>query len=264
MMGKFLCWIFLAWCASGLQAQDFGTWASTPPMGWNSWDCFGPTVTEQEVKANADYMADHLKNSGWQYIVVDIRWYVENDKAHGYNEKDPVMRMDEYGRLIPAVNRFPSSAGGRGFKPLADYVHGPGLKFGIHIMRGIPRLAVERNTPIFGAKRTAREIYSSENPCLWLRDMYTVDCNKSGAQEYYNSIFALYASWGVDFVKVDDIASPYHKDEIEMIRNAIDQCGRPIVLSLSPGPTPLEEPACQDSCQHVAHYRRLLGQLDAA
>jgi len=224
-----------------LQAQDFGQWASTPPMGWNSWDCFGPTVTEEEVKANADYMAAHLKAAGWQYIVVDIRWYVENDKAHGYNETNPVMTVDEYGRLIPAVNRFPSSAGGKGFKPLADYVHALGLKFGIHIMRGVPRLAVERNAPILGTKKTARDIYSTKSPCVWLRDMYTVDESKPGAQEYYNSISSLYASWGVDFVKVDDISSPYHEDEIAMVRNAIDQCKRPIVLSLSPGPTPMEE-----------------------
>ncbi len=230
-------------CAQQLYGQDFGSWAQTPPMGWNSWDCFGPTVTEQEVKANADYMAEHLATSGWQYVVVDIRWYVENDKAHGYNEKDPIMTVDEYGRLLPAVNRFPSSADGKGFRPLADYVHGLGLKFGIHIMRGVPRLAVQRNSPIFGTKWTAKDISSTKNMCAWLRDMYTVDAAKPGAQEYYNALFRLYASWGVDFVKVDDISSPYHKDEIELIREAIDSCGRPMVLSLSPGPTPVEEAA---------------------
>ena len=243
---------------AALHAQDFGMWASTPPMGWNSWDCYGPTVTEQEVKANADYMADHLRKFGWQYIVVDIRWYVANDKAHGYNEKDPLMTVDEYGRFLPAVNRFPSSAGGKGFKPLADYVHTRGLKFGIHIMRGIPRLAVEKNTPILGTTFAARDIYSTNNGCSWLRDMYTVDKSKSGAQEYYNSLFALYASWGIDFVKVDDISSPYRNAEIEMIRNAIDGCGRQIVLSLSPGPTPLAE------AQHVsthANMWRIIGDF---
>jgi alpha-galactosidase len=209
-------------------------------MGWNSWDCYGPTVTEQEVKANADYMAAHLIKYGWQYIVVDIRWYVENTKTHGYNEKNPVIVMDEYGRLMPAVNRFPSSAGGKGFKPLADYIHSKRLKFGIHIMRGIPRLAVERNTPIWGSTANAKDIYSTKNLCFWLGDMYTVDETKEGSQEYYNSLFNLYASWGVDFVKVDDLSRPYHKDEIEMIRKAIDGCGRSIVLSTSPGGTPLE------------------------
>jgi hypothetical protein len=258
IMRKVIVFAALMFFSATLHAQDFGSWASSPPMGWNSWDCFGPTVTEQEVRANAEYMAEHLKEFGWQYIVVDIRWYVENDKAHGYNEKDPVMSVDDYGRLVPAVNRFPSSAGGKGFKPLADYVHSLGLKFGIHIMRGVPRLAVERNTPILGTKLTARDIYSTKNSSAWLRDMYTVDAIKPGAQEYYNSLFRMYASWGLDFVKVDDISSPYHKDEIEMVRNAIDQCGRPIVLSLSPGPTPLED------AEHVsthANMWRIIGDF---
>jgi alpha-galactosidase len=257
-MGKVSAFAALMVFPATLHAQDFGRWASTPPMGWNSWDCFGPTVTEQEVRANADYMAQYLKKFGWNYIVVDIRWYVENDKAHGYNEKDPIMTVDEYGRLIPAVNRFPSSVDGKGFKPLAEYVHALGLKFGIHIMRGIPRLAVEKNSPILGTLFTAREIYSTKNGSSWLRDMYTVDDSKRGAQEYYNSLFALYASWGIDFVKVDDISSPYRNAEIEMIREAIDGCGRHIVLSLSPGPTPLAD------AEHVsahANMWRIIGDF---
>ena len=111
-------------------------------MGWNSWDCYGPCVREEEVKANADYMAEHLKSHGWQYIVVDIQWYEPNARAQGYNNFAP-LEMDSWGRLIPAVNRFPSAADGNGFKPLADYVHNKGLKFGIHMMRGIPRQAVK-------------------------------------------------------------------------------------------------------------------------
>ena len=128
--------------------KDFRSWAPTPPMGWNSWDCYGPTVEEHEVKANADYMAENMKEYGWEYIVVDIRWFVENDKAGGYNQTDPRYIIDEYGRYMPAVNRFPSAKDGKGFKKLADYVHGKGLKFGIHIMRGIPKVAVENKMPI--------------------------------------------------------------------------------------------------------------------
>lgn len=218
---------------------DFWQYAKTPPMGWNSWDCYGPTVNEDEVKANADYMAENLKQHGWQYIVVDIRWYVENDKAGGYNEKDPIFTMDEYGRLTPAVKRFPSAADGNGFKTLANYIHSKGLKFGIHLMRGIPVKAVEMNTPVLGSSVKASEIYSDKLQCGWLRDMFTVDTLKAGAQEYYNSIFNLYASWGVDFVKVDDLSRPYHHGEIAMIRKAIDQSGRPMVFSTSPGATPL-------------------------
>jgi alpha-galactosidase len=222
---------------------DFYKWAPSPPMGWNSWDCFGPTVVEDEVKANADYMAKQLKRFGWKYIVVDIRWYVENDKAGGYNQNDPVYEMDEYGRLTPALNRFPSADDEDGFKHLADYIHKKGLKFGIHVMRGIPVIAVEKNTPIFGSKYFARDIYSEKGQCRWLHDMYTIDADKPGAQDYYDSIMELYASWGVDFLKIDDLSSPYHAAEIEMIRKAIDRTGREMVLSTSPGPTPLVQAA---------------------
>jgi hypothetical protein len=215
------------------QELPFHKWAPTPPMGWNSWDCFGPTVVESEVKANADYMAKNLKKYGWEYIVVDIRWFVENDHAGGYNQDNPIYVMDEYGRLTPALNRFPSAADGKGFKPLADYVHGKGLKFGIHLMRGIPVIAVKNSTPVLGSDAKAQDIYTTEGQCMWLRDMYTIVAGKPGAQEYYNSIFQLYASWDIDFVKVDDLSG--RTKEIEMIRKAIDNCGRPIVISISPG-----------------------------
>lgn len=221
---------------------EFQKWALTPPMGWNSWDCFGPTVVESEVKANADYMAEKLKPYGWEYIVVDIRWYVENDKAGGYNQTNPVYCMDEWGRYTPATNRFPSAENGAGFKPLADYIHSKGLKFGIHIMRGVPKKAVEQRLPIKnGNGKTVADIYSTNLQCTWLRDNYTILANKEGAQEYYNSIFELYAAWGVDFIKIDDLSRPYHQDEIEMIRKAIDRTGRPIVLSTSPGETPVDK-----------------------
>ena len=157
-MIKKIILVVLISCVTTLFAQDFASYSLTPPMGWNSWDCYGPTVTEQEVKANTDYMSAHLKKYGWQYIVVDIRWYVGNPTTHGYNEKNPIINIDNYGRLMPAVSRFPSSAKGKGFKPLADYIHNKGLKFGIHIMRGIPRLAVEKNTPC-----SRNKVYSKRN-----------------------------------------------------------------------------------------------------
>ena len=240
-MKKDSLFLLLIFFTANLQGQNFTDWALTPPMGWNSWDCYGPTVTENEVKANADYMAGHLEKFGWKYIVVDIRWYVENDKAHGYNETDPIYVVDKYGRLLPSPLRFPSAANRKGFKALADYVHSKGLKFGIHIMRGIPKEAVKRNTPILGSKAKAADIFSKELLCHWLGDMYTVDAGKDGAQEYYNSLFKLYASWGVDFIKVDDLSVPYHNKEIEMIRKAINKTGRKIVLSTSPGETPIAD-----------------------
>ena len=212
-------------------------------MGWNSWDCYGASVREDEVRANAEYMAAHLREFGWDYIVVDIQWYEPGANSSLYRKYVP-LEMDAWSRLVPAVNRFPSSAGGKGFKPLADFVHGLQLKFGIHIMRGIPRQAAHAGSPVLGTSATAREIAHPNSICPWNTDMYGVDPGAPGAQAYYNSLFALYAEWGVDYVKVDDSAASRlygaHPAEIAMIRSAIDTSGRPIVLSLSPGPAPLE------------------------
>jgi hypothetical protein len=215
---------------------------TTAPMGWNSWDCYGAAVTEDIVRKNAEFMAKNLKQYGWEYVVVDIQWYepsAENHEYHPFTE----LCMDEYSRLIPAENRFPSSKGGKGFAPLAEYVHSLGLKFGIHIMRGIPRQAVHRNTPIKGTDRRAREIAKTASICSWNTDMYGVDPDKEGARAYYDSLFELYASWGVDFIKCDDIARKFPKEEQElvMLSEALHGCGRDMILSLSPGPAPLEK-----------------------
>ena len=150
--------------------------------------------------------------------------------------------MDDYGRLMPAVNRFPSSAKGAGFKPLADYVHSKGLKFGIHIMRGIPRQAVERNLPIKGTPYRAADVADKDNACRWNPDMWGVDTTRAGAQAYYDSIAELYASWGVDFIKADDMGSHlYQPAEMKALSLAIRKTGRPMVLSISPGPAPISE-----------------------
>ena len=212
------------------------------PLGWNSWDCYGAAVNEDTVRKNADFMAKHLKKYGWEYIVVDIQWYEPSASSHEYNNFTKLC-MDEYSRLIPAENRFPSSAGGKGFTELAAYVHSLGLKFGIHIMRGIPRQAVHSNTKIKGTERTARDIAKMSSICEWNTDMYGVDPSKEGAKEYYESIFELYASWGVDFIKCDDIARelPHEETELILLSNSLRNCGRDMVLSLSPGPALLEK-----------------------
>ena len=252
----FTALLLLVWQGGVHAQQTFRQWAKTPPMGWNSWDAYGPTITEPEVKANADYMAANLKSYGWEYVVVDIRWYVENDKAGGYNQTDPRYVLDEYGRYLPAVNRFPSAANGKGFRLLADYVHGKGLKFGIHIMRGVPKETVAQKRPIKGTSVTADQIYTTAMQCEWLKDNYTIVADKPGAQEYYNSIMELYASWGVDFIKIDDLSRPYHQAEIELIRKAIDRTGRPIVLSTSPGETPISK------AEHVGNHANMWRMVD--
>jgi len=234
--------------------------APTPPMGWNSYDCYCGDVTEQEVRANADYLAEHLAPYGWNYVVVDYYWYFPHPRWSEDQEKWDVS-MDEHGRLLPALNRFPSAANGQGFKPLADYVHSKGLKFGIHIMRGIPRAAVVKNLPIMGTPAHARDVADTGNACSWSTAMYGVDVSQPAGQAYYDSIVALYAQWGVDFIKADDMSrgnkpaarEDYHGPEIAALSRAIQKSGRPMVLSLSPGATPLADAA--HVMQHAQMWR---------
>jgi hypothetical protein len=215
--------------------------AETPPLGWNSWDGYGTTVDEDHVKANAEWFTKHLKSYGWEYIVIDMEWFVTNPAAEG-NSKPAQYSMDAHGRYTPAPNRFPSSVPDKGFKPLGDYLHSLGLKFGIHILRGIPRKAVEANLPIAGSNYHALDAADPKETCPWNPDNFGIDAAKPGAQAYYDSIATLYASWGVDFIKVDCIAShPYRPDEIRLLSTALGKTGRPIVLSLSPGPAPVEK-----------------------
>ena len=230
---------------------SFGQVAQTPPMGWNSYNCFGSAVHEDEVKANADYVAKNLKQYGWQYIVVDFLWSYDNptgstignpfQKQLQDGSYIPWLTMDKWGRLLPQPNKFPSSFTGAGFKPLSDYVHASGLKFGIHLMRGIPRQAVWAKSPVLGTNGiTADMIADTSSVCPWMNHMYGLNMAKPGAQEYLNSLLKLYAEWEVDFLKVDDIARPYSAAEVEGYHKAIATCGRPVVLSLSPGETPVK------------------------
>ena len=232
---------------SVLHAQDGATLAATPPMGWNSWDSYGLSVTQTEFEQNAEWMAQNLRPHGWEYAVVDEGWYLLNPagKAEGFR-----YTMDGQGRYLPAVNRFPSTAREAGFQKLADWVHARHMKFGIHIIRGIPREAVNRNLPIAGSHYTAAEAANKTDTCRWNPDNYGVRANAAG-QAYYDSIAALYAGWGVDFVKIDCISHPYLDDEVHMFSAALRKAGRPIVLSLSPGPTPL------DKAEDVAKYAQM-------
>jgi len=225
------------------EAQEQEVLAATPPMGWNSWDSYGETVSEADIRSNADWMAKHLKVYGWEYVVVDSGWYVKNHAA-GTNAAAAQFSLDTNGRYTPAINTIPSAENGAGFKPLADYVHSLGLKFGIHILRGIPREAVRQDLPIAGSRYAAKAAADTNDTCPWNPFNYGVNVHSPAAQAYYDSVARLYADWGVDFLKVDCIAShPYKPEEIRMISLAIRKTHRPIVLSLSPGPAPLEKAA---------------------
>jgi alpha-galactosidase len=204
-------------------------------MGWNSWDCFGASVTEEEVLANARYLAEHLLPHGWDTVVVDIQWYEPDPGMDGYQEVSAPV-LDTWGRPQPAVGRFPSSAGGRGFTDLAARIHDMGLRFGVHLMRGVPRRAAEERLPVLGSDATCADIADPANPCPWNPDDFGVDMTRPGAQEYYDSVLAMLAGWGVDYVKLDDVLyPPIQAAEIRAISRAIAASGRPMTLSLSPG-----------------------------
>jgi len=213
--------------------------AATPPMGWNSWDAYGLTIDQEQFRANARVLAG-LKSYGWNYAVVDEGWYFEDPQARPEARKS---FWDSEGRLIPDAVRYPSAAKGAGFKPLADWTHSLGLKFGIHIVRGIPKGVVKDNLPVANSGFHASDAADTGDTCPWDNGNYGVRDNPAG-QAYYDSMMRLYASWGLDFLKVDCISDhPYKAAEIRMIATALKKAERPIVLSLSPGPTDLSHAA---------------------
>lgn len=222
--------------------------APTPPMGWNSWDAYGLTIDEKDFRANTEVLAG-MKQFGWKYSVIDEGWYMQDPFADKVETRKYV--WDANGILIPAADRFPSAASGQGFKPLADWVHSQGLKFGVHIVRGIPRQVVDQNLPIAGTNYHASDAADRSSPCPWDEGNWGIADNTAG-QAYYDSMLKLYADWGIDFIKVDCISDhPYRPTEIRQIAEAIRKTKRPIVLSLSPGPTSLEHAA------EVAKYAQM-------
>ncbi|KQN36919.1 alpha-galactosidase [Sphingomonas sp. Leaf407] len=226
--------------------------APTPPMGWNSWNSFATTITEAQALETATIQRDRLLPAGYSIFTIDIQWYEPGATGYEYRA-DAVPVLDGHGRLQPDPKRFPSAADGRGFRSIADRVHAMGLKFGIHLMRGIPREAVRRNLPILGTRYRAQDIADPTSICSWNSDMVGVDMRRPGAQAYYDSVFAQYADWGVDLVKMDDMSRPYdsHAPEIEAAAAAIRRSGRAILLSLSPGETPLS------SADHVRAHAQM-------
>ena len=210
-----------------------------PPLGWNSYDSYNDSVTEAETLANAQWLKTNLQPYGWDYVIVDFRWY--DPAAGGLKPADRRLTMDANGRLLPSPNRFPSAANGQGFKPLADKVHAMGLKFGIHIMRGMARQAFEANAPIENSAFHAADAGNPGSVCPWNQDMYGVRGDTAAGQAWYDSLMRQYAGWGLDYIKMDDASRPYAAAEIAAVRKAIDKCGRSIVFSLSPGETPVAQ-----------------------
>ena len=244
--------LFIAYfiCMSGIVRAQEGSpekkvLAPTPPMGWNSWDSYGLRINEQQFRDNVEALAVKLKAFGYTYAVIDEGWYMENPEDR---PKPELLKyaLDENGRFIPVTARFPSALqNGRNtsFEELAKWVHSKGLKFGVHIVRGIPRESVSRNLQIEGSSFRAQDAADQNAPCPWDPTSWGIRNNEAG-QAWYDSLLRQYARWGIDFLKVDCIADhPYKPDEIRQIALAIKRSGRDIVLSLSPGPTAVEHHA---------------------
>lgn len=223
---------FLTACGTNIQKAESVELAQTPPMGWNSFNSYGVYLHEEAAMANLEAFAKKLKPHGYEYFVIDAGWFGEFKLKEGTiypAEKHAVkLNINEYGLLQPSKTYFPN-----GLQPIIDRCHELGLKFGIHLMRGIPREAVRLNLPIKGTKYRAADIADTTSICSWNHQNYGVDMDKPGAQEFYNSLINQMADWGLDFLKYDDLV-PFPK-EVEGIAKAIAQCGRPIVYSLSPG-----------------------------
>jgi hypothetical protein len=226
---------------SGCATQDYESrskkqtlLAKSPSMGWNSFDSYGVYLHEKAAMENVEAMAEKLKPHGYEFFVIDNGWFGEYELQEGTifaaEKHAHDIRINEYGHFLPSKIYFPN-----GFKPIVDRCHRLGLKFGLHLMRGIPRKAYELNLPIKGTSLTARDIANTDptENCRWCTYCYAVDMSKPGSQEWYDGLIQHIADMGVDFIKYDDIVP--HPDEVEAVAKAIAKTGKPIVLSLSPG-----------------------------
>ncbi|XP_044953589.1 alpha-galactosidase mel1-like [Hordeum vulgare subsp. vulgare] len=237
-----------------------------PPRGWNSYDSFSWTIDEAAFLHNAQIMADKLLPHGYQYAVIDFLWYRKNVNGSG-KDSYGFDSVDQWGRPFPDPERFPSSAGGKGFKHIADRVHAMGLKFGIHLMNGISTQAVNASTPVLdvhtgkayvedGRQWTARDIGITHRTCAWMSNGFmSVNTDVGAGRAFLRSLYQQYADWGVDFVKVDCIfGTDYSPKEIVAVSETLKELERPVILSISPG-TEATPALAENISQHVDMYR---------
>ena len=214
--------------------------ATRPYMGWSSWSTMRRHVTAAKIEEQARVLAERLKPFGYTSINIDSGW------CNGYDDKGEIYpnHFDEYGRPIPNPTEFPD-----GMAAVVTRVHALGLKFGIYLTPGLKVSVYEANSRILGTSHTVREIadtsrWGSKFPHTGpqaFRGSYAIDYSKPGAQEYIQSEADLFASWGVDFIKIDwsgvrEGAHPVDdRPEIEHWAIALKKTGRPIWIELSGG-----------------------------
>ncbi|KAL8534819.1 hypothetical protein ACS0TY_010742 [Phlomoides rotata] len=199
-------------------------------------------------------------------FIMDIRRKVEGASVDslGFDV------IDEWGRMVPDPDRWPSSRDGKGFTKVAQIVHSMGLKFGIHVMRGISTQAFNANTPILdvttgkayqesGRKWLAKDIGIKERACAWMRNGFMSVDTKSGAgRAFLRSLYHQYADWGVDFVKHDCVfGEDFDPDEISYVSKVLTELNRPILYSLSPGSS--VTPAMARQVSRMVNMYRITG-----
>lgn len=207
-------------------AEDNGV-GLTPALGWSSWSFIRHNPTATDIEAQARAMRDSgLARVGYQYVNVDDFWY-QCPGSQGPN-------VDQYGRWVIDSSKFPSSGSLNGIQVVARYVHSLGLKFGLYMTPGISKQAVAQNTPIEGTSYTAGQI---AEPAVSEHNyncggMVGIDYTKPGAQAFVDSWADQFASWGVDYLKLDGVGS-FDIPDVQAWSNALQQTGRPIHLELS-------------------------------
>ncbi|CAJ2677144.1 unnamed protein product [Trifolium pratense] len=221
--------------------------ANLPPRGWNSYDSFSWIISEQVFLQNAEQIAQRLRVHGYEYAVVDWLWY--RKKVPGANSNSLGFDLiDEWGRMVPDPERWPSSIGGKGFTEVANKVHSLGLKFGIHVMRGISTQAVNANTPILdtikgGAYEEAGRVWHAKDiaiptrTCAWMSNGFmSVNTTLGAGRAFLRSLYEQYAAWGLDLVKHDCVfGTDLDLNEITYVSEVLSQVNRSLVYSLSPG-----------------------------
>ncbi len=210
--------------------------APKPPLGFNSFDSYRSDLTADMAYALMDVMAEKYLPFGYEYFVMDAGWYTTMNPA-----KHKGLGLESFGMCVVNPERFPN-----GIKVLINHAHKKGLKFGVWMMRGISKEAVKQNLPIPGTKYFSRDIADTNSICVWSGMNYGVDMTKPGAQQYYNTIIDTLASWGIDFIKVDDIVP--NPQEIIAIANAIENSKHTMIYSLSPGDV--------HHSAHLQYYKR--------
>ncbi|CAN1312928.1 Alpha-galactosidase mel1 [Linum perenne] len=247
---KKICFLFLflALCLPSFSSSSVvADRCKLPPRGWNSYDSYCWTISEQDFLKSAQVIAKYLKHHGYEYVVVDYLWY-RRLVPGSYVDALGFDVIDKWGRMVPAPDRWPSANTGKGFVEVADKVHSLGLKFGIHVMRGLSRQAYDANTPILdiatgrayeesGREWRARDIGIKERSCSWMQNGFmSVNTSLPAGRAFLKSLYHQYADWGVDFIKHDCVfGEDFNLEEIRFVSGVLKQLDRPIIYSLSPG-----------------------------